>query len=486
MRSRKQQTQRCDHQQASPPATTESEKWNGASGVHQQHLLKKIRLPATMLVSGSVLIFLAYRYFSYLSFLRLLTLTPVALAAYPVMQPGRPIQQKIIPTCLILAVVSAQLPVFIASALAVTSVMVFTLITEPPMTTFSAANSDTSSNHPPQKAPRGPTFVSALSSIVLMIAVLLIENFLIWVVSATFLPGQTPSTAPPPLQDNGQILMHKLLAPLTKREVISLRRLWNTQWALVASLAASFLVAEKFHSHRTLFSVATRAMLTVALARTIRTISFLLTVVPSQVVGCYAQRFPLPPPPDTWEWIYVGLQPRSHGGCNDLIVSGHATITATLACVSTSLANENGGCCWFAVAIWSMVVLDYAVEIYEGFHYSVDMWLGGVLVVLIWRVMGFVERDLGRKEQSTGALGRQGVGRRALVYSPAAVLTYLQMTVLPEATANFIILGVVAMSLWIFVRHVWNQQDMAKKSFYIHNVQHAFLCLLILALGIYL
>ena len=417
----------------------------------------------------------AYRLLPLLSFLRIFTLLPVLACIYPaVVERGRAFHDRIIPAALILAVVAAQLPTVAGAAVAVISVVLFTLITEQQQ---QQQQQQTKQNRTTNS---GPDFVTALISIILMIGVLLVENFLIWVVSATFPAGQHVATAPPPLQDNGQLLLQHVFQGISKHDVIGLRRLWNTQWALVACLAAAFLVAERFHPRRTLFSVASRAMFTVAVARSIRTVSFLLTVLPSQVPGCYSQRFPAPPPPeDLWEWIYVGLQPRSHGGCNDLIISGHATITATMACVATSLAGQRT----FTVALWSMVVLDYAVEIYEGFHYSVDMWLGMVLVILVWRVMGCVEANLERKEQAATV---QVSWQRAVLYSPPAIVTYLQMTLLPEATANFVILAFVVICVAIFLRCIWRQDDAAKKQFYVHYVQHTFLCLLVLAFGIYL
>ena len=83
----------------------------------------------------------------------------------------------------------------------------------------------------------------------------------------------------------------------------------------------------------------------------------------------------------------VGMTPQSHGGCNDLIVSGHATVTATMACVSVSLANDS----LFTVAVAWLLGMDYLVEVYEGFHYSVDMWMGAVLCSLLWRVWKPIE-----------------------------------------------------------------------------------------------
>ena len=164
---------------------------------------------------------------------------------------------------------------------------------------------------------------------------MLVENFLIWVVSATFVPGQSATTAPPPLQDNGQRVLNYLFhtlweLPPSKSTIVSLRRLLNTQWSLVACVGTSFVVTELYDRRRTLYGIANRALRTVAVARFIRTVAFILTVVPSQNPNCYRQRgFPVPPPRQWIDWIWIGIIPRSHGGCNDLIVSGHATIIST-------------------------------------------------------------------------------------------------------------------------------------------------------------
>eukprot|EP00521_Asterionellopsis_glacialis_P019040 CAMPEP_0195326626 /NCGR_PEP_ID=MMETSP0708-20121125/9808_1 /TAXON_ID=33640 /ORGANISM="Asterionellopsis glacialis, Strain CCMP134" /LENGTH=154 /DNA_ID=CAMNT_0040394257 /DNA_START=127 /DNA_END=588 /DNA_ORIENTATION=+ len=85
----------------------------------------------------------------------------------------------------------------------------------------------------------------------------------------------------------------------------------------------------------------------------------------------------------------IGILPNSHGGCNDLIISGHATVTSTLACASTSVASNTK----FSVALWALVAMDYSIEVYEGFHYSVDMWMGALLTSLLWRIYVTLEQD---------------------------------------------------------------------------------------------
>lgn len=296
--------------------------------------------------------------------LRIVTLLPVALSLYTGVSPRqeKSLQRRILPLTLVLTVVSAQLPTYVAAGLAAAAILAFSVATKPNDTNnknnkkhfhqgsstirsevaAAAARTNNNSKHPLRNNKQGPTFATVVIAVCFMIAVLLTENFLIWVVSATFEAGQDAATAPPPLQDNGQRVLQHFLVQLSKQQVVGLRRLWNTQWSLVACLGASFVVVELYqqHARRTLYSVATRAAVTVAAARFVRTVSFVLTVIPSQVRNCYAQRFPVPPPTDWMEWIWVGLMPRSHGGCNDLIISGHATITAT----STSFCS-----CYFVL-----------------------------------------------------------------------------------------------------------------------------------------
>ena len=70
--------------------------------------------------------------------------------------------------------------------------------------------------------------------------------------------------------------------------------------------------------------MATRSIWCIIIARSIRTVAFMLTVLPSQRPGCYSRRFP--PVPGTWqEFLVIGFgRLRSSGGCNDLIISGAA------------------------------------------------------------------------------------------------------------------------------------------------------------------
>lgn len=155
-----------------------------------------------------------------------------------------------------------------------------------------------------------------------------------------------------------------------------------------------------------------------------------------------------------------------------------------MACAATSVADDP----IFALALWSMVVLDYAVEIYEGYHYSVDMWLGMVLVSLLWNVFKFIEGDTdGRRRSSGPTPTQQSISlRNVIIYSPPALVAYLQIIVLPESTANILILFYAGSAVFILFNFVWKATKETKKQIYMHYVQHILLCLLFLALALYL
>jgi len=423
-----------------------------------------LRLLLVLFLSASLL--LAYSFLWTLHFLRILTLLPVGLCVFLGLRRNRTISQRILPLTLVATTVSAQFPAFLGAAIAATAVVGFGLATK--------------DQQPHAKASPVPVLLATI----VLVTVLLTENFMVWVVSATFEPSHSVSTAPPPLQDNGQILLKWFLQDLNRRHVVSLRRMWNVQWGLVACLGVSFVIVEVFSRSRHLYRLGCRAVLTLATARFIRTISFLLTVLPSQNPNCYMQHYPNPPPTDTWEWIWVGLLPASHGGCNDLIISGHATVTSTMASVAASVSNDP----LFSLSLWAMVALDYMAEIYEGFHYSVDMWLGMILVALLWRVLAPIEavdKTLDHMQEPSKMEIRMSLPSVVIYCLPAAI-AYLQLTVLPQWTANFFIVAYVVSIVVIYLGFAIRQTQATKQHSYQHYAQHMLLCLLYMALGVYL
>ena len=456
-----------------------------------------------------------------------ISLIPVAIAGYTIFRPHKSLQQRITPSVFVATIISGILPSWISAGLGAFVLFLFGWITRPidsPVAARTTKVEETSKNkllkskssddedimqrnrqtseegllinENSSKATNTIKFggtiahqdqvnlLKAAGCGIFLTAVMLTENFFIWVVSATFEQGWNPRTAPDPLTDNGRRILTHILTDsleLTKRQVVSYRRIWNVQYGLVAALGTGLCMAD-FHPTRQVWSLACRAILTMASARFLRTISFLLTVLPSQNKYCYGQHFPNPPP-DSWgEWIMVGLQPNSHGGCNDLIISGHATVTSTIACVAVSLADDP----IFSIAIWWLLAMDYAVEIYEGFHYSVDMWMGAVLCGLLWRLWKPIEDDNTRRNNTTlqDMFDRLRTDRitvkDAVKYGIPPLIAFLQVTTFPEGWTNFIIVGLIswgASRIVVFGLHHYSNQQ---------YVKHIFYSCLCLALGVYL
>jgi hypothetical protein len=159
------------------------------------------------------------------------------------------------------------------------------------------------------------------------------------------------------------------------------------------------------------------------------------------------------------------------------------------------------------------MAMDYAVEVYEGYHYSVDMWLGAILVSLIWHLLHVVEEGDEGRDEVEGIVATAVEGHSAgkdhknhevvtsdpvtpmspvstapldaapyritltemIRYSLPAMLAYLQITVLPESWVNY---DIVAYLMVATTRVIYQGFD--------KYVQHILFCLLYLALGVYL
>lgn len=320
---------------------------------------------------------------------------------------------------------------------------------------------------------------------------LLIENFMIWTVSATYQPGIGGS--PESLQDNGRIVLEKLASVvfnqgngfdsswMAKRTLQTLRDGLNVQYALVSSFGASLVCLElqlgDASSRRSLAGLALRALTTLASARIVRMISFSLTVLPSQVPNCYERHFP--PPPEHWkEWIMVGMIPSSRGGCNDLILSGHATVTSVLGCGLTSVASDTS----FSIAVWTLIALDYSIETFQGLHYSVDMWLGCIITCLLWKLTSPLEMGGHRDQLQNGNAQKAGAakpspinGTTAVMYALPALLSFLILTVVPEEYFNYFLIAYSGSAAVYFT-----------KCGVTPLLQHILLCMLCFGLGTYL
>ena len=154
----------------------------------------------------------------------------------------------------------------------------------------------------------------------------------------------------------------------------------------------------------------------------------------------------------------------------------------------------------FAIALWSMVVMDFMIEIYEGFHYSVDMWLGIVLVTLLWNVLQSFEglppaspvsvsdetassRSQQQQQQQQESLSTRGY----VAYILPGLVAYLQLIVISQDIANIVIVLYVSAAVLVYVKFASKRGTTSYlRKWYIHYAQHILLCLVFMALGIYL
>jgi PAP2 superfamily C-terminal len=313
---------------------------------------------------------------------------------------------------------------------------------------------------------------AAMAGIFLTV-VLLFDNFFVWVVAATYEPGIHGT--PQRLQDNGQLLQQHFLNDvlgLSKQPVVLIRSIVNAQWALTSSISVTFGVADlQMVKNRTVWGMAIHALLTLAALRAIRVVSFLLTVLPSQNPHCYRHRFP--PPPEDWiSWIEVGMRPQSNGGCNDLIVSGHATVLTTFACLSASVSGHP----LFALSIWSMLAIDFCLEVYEGFHYSVDMWLGALFGCMLWRILAPLENIdshvcVTKKLKPLSSATIVDI----VAYATPALAAYVDITFVAHNHQSYLVIGLLTFAGFQAVRKGFT-----------HHLQHVLFCLMFLALAIWL
>ena len=388
--------------------------------------------------------------------------------------------QRYIPLAVASTIFASQLPVSLSYGMASAGIVLFGLSSRPIDEDSSARSGAEKNRIESQSKKQGMSGqLKAVFSVFVVIAVLLTENFFIWVVSATYKPSQNIATLPSPLQDNGQIALRYLfndMLSLNKRNIVDFRNMINVEAILVSGLGLSLVTIEVQGAAigRNLWSLAMRGVLTLAAARSIRTISFLITVVPSQNKMCYFSHFPSPPE-DWYSWLKVGLIPQVDGGCNDLIISGHATVTSTLACVMTSVVGKP----LFTTAVWMFIAMDYCVEIYEGFHYSVDMFLGALLVNFIWAVLSPLEET-----KNSGIAVKQTKFRNLQDSTSADAVRYM----LPALWTWIQLVGIVPHSYGLYSCVFYTVVVIFQVSRYgfQHYSQHCLFCLLFMTLGLFL
>lgn len=184
----------------------------------------------------------------------------------------------------------------------------------------------------------------------------------------------------------------------------------------------------------------------------------------------------------------VGFLPNTRGGCNDLILSGHATVTSTIACAFTSVAANST----FSIAVWTLVALDYGIESYQGLHYSVDMWLGCIVTCLLWQLTKSLEflggeegEELQQQPQNENARTTTMMKQQSQpspldativgIYALPAIGAFAVLTVVQEAYINYFLVIYSGVAGVILARHGFT-----------NLLQHVLMCELCFGLGAYL
>ena len=339
-------------------------KWRMTLLSQQHHHPFNFSYTILMIFFVLVLLGMLFIWKAYKTIISLLFILPILMTLNEAIR-AKTLPERLIAFSYLLGIFTSQLPSSLNSFLVVSILVVFGLSTrklpilkENGMTT----------GHNSEIIAEGSHFPKALIGCLVLTIVLLAENFFVWVVSATYYDSHE-EPYPNPLQDNGQIVLKNVLeaANIPPDQLQDWRNALNIQWALVSSIGACFvLLSFGFFKGRSLWSMVLQVVATIAFARAIRTIGFTLTVLPSQSISCYRSHFPYPPPEFlSYEWFKTGLIPQTKGGCNDLIISGHATITSAFACMSTTLSRNKK----ISFSIWFLLFLDFAMEVYQGYHY---------------------------------------------------------------------------------------------------------------------
>ncbi|KAL3155537.1 hypothetical protein ABBQ38_011089 [Trebouxia sp. C0009 RCD-2024] len=210
---------------------------------------------------------------------------------------------------------------------------------------------------------------------------LTIDNAFTWAVAASDVNKYVWTS---PLQDNVEIWLNDLKAVYPWTEI-----LWASEWInikhkLVSLIALAFSVLWDQVPYSG-FAMMTRVAACIGISRTIRTIAFMLTVLPSPRPGCYDRRFP--PVPDSWtEYLKIGFgDMRGNGGCNDLIISGHCIIYVTAPLVFQTYYPG-----WTAAFLWLAVIRTCFRAPMTKQHYAVDMFLAVVVTSLVWMQLDWI------------------------------------------------------------------------------------------------
>eukprot|EP01052_Picozoa_sp_SAG31_P030636 SAG31_NODE_3160_length_4608_cov_1.972943_3_plen_298_part_00 len=145
-------------------------------------------------------------------------------------------------------------------------------------------------------------------------------------------------------------------------------------------VASFFLVAAAQKTYDT-NSFVTSGFLKLGALRLLRATVFLCTTLPNPHAGCYLERFEKAEQDHGW-W-HMALLPGSYdlaklGGCNDLLYSGHCTVSATIVAIVSQVPRFGR----ISAFLFFWLAGDALVRIQNRNHYSVDVWLAIIISAL--------------------------------------------------------------------------------------------------------
>ncbi|KAH3767023.1 Phosphatidylinositol:ceramide inositolphosphotransferase 3 [Pelomyxa schiedti] len=223
---------------------------------------------------------------------------------------------------------------------------------------------------------------------------LLIENFFIWFVSYSYHSKYDLTIQG--LQDNLALLLPDFFAKFGAFGDLISKYTWATATHfLLAILALAFSVLFSQVPYSAL-GMMSRFFATLTTTRIVRTIGFLVTVLPNPRVKCITKRFPInQQPPDgssLWQMILAAsTHLRGGGGCNDLIISGHCVFWASAPLMFGTFYT--GPRPWAQIVtgiLWVVVAQTSVRDILTHHHYSVDMLMAVVVTAACWKWTAWV------------------------------------------------------------------------------------------------
>ena len=143
----------------------------------------------------------------------------------------------------------------------------------------------------------------------------------------------------------------------------------------VESLATIWILFCFSHGSKGLVTIQKGARC-LTIARTLRMCLYSMTILPSPKLRC---RFEGPINP---------FQLRVGGACNDLLYSGHVTVYTLTGIAFTILSREYSFKALrygLPTLMWTHILQRCLSTILEHHHYSVDMFLGFIVTLLIWQ-----------------------------------------------------------------------------------------------------